>query len=78
VLLLDEIVLNTSALPELLFRIIPTQKVRVIETDGIIQLMPVKEYTDCTIGLRGILSEYENMSVDKFLERKRTDKELDL
>ena len=53
-------------------------KVRVIEFDGIIQLISVKDNTDCTIGLRGILAGYDEMSVDKLLERKRADKELDL
>ena len=56
----------------------PTEKVRVKEVDGIVQLIPVKENIDCTIGLRGILADYDDMSVDKFLERMRADKELDL
>jgi hypothetical protein len=50
----------------------------VKEIDGVIQLMPVKENVDCTIGLRGILAEYDDMSVDKFLERMRADNKLDL
>jgi len=75
---MTEMVLNTSTLPEPLFRLIPTEKVRVKESDGMIQLLPIKESADCTIGLRGILADYDEMSVDKFLERKRADKELDL
>ena len=75
---MTEMILNTKTLPEPLFRMIRTEKVRVKETDGIIQLMPVKENEDCTIGLRGILADYDEMSVDKFLERCRADKELDL
>ena len=73
-----ETVMDTTALPEILFKLIPTEKVCVKETDGIIQLMPVKANADCTIGLRGILAGYDDMSVNKFLERKRADKELDL
>ena len=73
-----ETVLNIAALPEFLVKIIPTERVRVKEMDGIVQLMPVQENVDCTIGLRGILANYDDMSVDKFLERMRTDKELDL
>ena len=57
-MMMPETMMNTSALPEILFRLIPTEKVRVKEIDGIIQLMPVKENTDCTIGLRGILAGY--------------------
>jgi len=75
---MTEKVMNTNALPEVLFRLIKTEKVRVKELDGMIQLMPVKENADCTIGLRGLFAGDSNMTVDKFLERKRTDKELDL
>ena len=75
---MTETIMNTSTLPEFLFKMIPTDIVRVKEIDGMIQLMPVNENTDCTIGLRGILADYDDMSVDKFLERKRADKELDL
>jgi len=45
---MTETVLNMSALPELLVKIIPTKKVRVMEVDGIIQLVPIKENADCT------------------------------
>ena len=75
---MTETVMNTTALPEILFKLIPTEKVRVKEADGIIQLTPIKENADCTIGLRGILSGYPEMSVEKFLERKHAEKELDL
>ena len=70
--------MNTKALSEILFKLIPTEKVRVKEVNGIIQLMPIEEDLDCTIGLRGILTDFDEMSVDKFLERRHTDKELDL
>lgn len=75
---MNETVMHTKSFPEILFRLIPTEKVRVKEFDGVVQLMPVRESVDCTIGLRGILANYDDMSVDKFLERKRADKELDL
>ena len=75
---MTDTIMNTTALPEILLKLINTEKVRVKESDGIIQLMPVKENIDFTIGLRGILASYDEMSVDKFLERKRADAELDL
>ena len=75
---MSETVMNMNTLPEFLFKMIPTKKVRVIENDGMIQLIPVKENTDCTIGLRGILSSYDDMSVENFLERKHADKDLEL
>ncbi|MCL2853807.1 MAG: hypothetical protein FWE20_12420 [Defluviitaleaceae bacterium] len=73
-----ESVIDTKSLPDILLRLIPTEKVRIREIDGTVQLVPVKEITDCTIGLRGILADCDDMSVDKFLERMRVDKELDL
>ena len=73
-----EIVLNTNTLPEVLLKLIPAEKVRVREIDGIIQLVPVKDNVDCTIGLRGMFAGDTEMTVDKFLERMRADKELDL
>ena len=75
---MTETVMNTKALSKILSKLITTEKVRVKETDGIIQLMPIMENEDCTIGLRGLFANYPEMSVDKFLERKHADKELDL
>ena len=76
--MISEAVINTTALPEVLLRLIPTEKVRVKEIDGVIQLMPVKENIDCTIGLRGMFADAPELTVDKYLERKRVEKELDL
>ena len=75
---MTDTVMSTFALPDILFKLIKTKKVRVKESDGVIQLMPVKENADCTIGLRGMFAGDSNMTVDKFLERMRADKELDL
>ena len=43
------------------------------QTDGIIMILPVIEKSDCTVGLRGILADYDEMSVDNFLHRKQAD-----
>ena len=69
-------IMMTKALPEILIKLIKTEKVRVKESDGVIQLMPVKETNDCTVGLRGILADYPEMSVDNFLKRKRADADM--
>ena len=74
---MTELVLNTNTLPEPLLRMIPTEKVRVRETDGEIRLTPMRENVDCTIGLRGMFAGDPNMTVEKFLERKRADEELE-
>jgi len=75
---MTDTVMSTTALPEILFKLIKTEKVRVKESGGVIQLMPVKETVDCTVGLRGMFAGDPNMTVAKFLERKHADKELDL
>ena len=75
---MTDTVMTTTALPEVLFSLIKTKKVRVRENDGVIQILPVKDISDCTVGLRGILADFDEMSVDNFLHRKQTDKELDL
>ena len=75
---MTDTVTTIAALPEILLKLIKTEKVRVKESAGVIQLIPVKETADCTVGLRGILEDYPEMSVDNFLKRKRADAELDL
>ena len=74
---MTETTINTKALPEFLFKLIRTEKVKVYETDGEIRLMPVEETIDYIEKLYGSLADYPEMSVDKFLERKRADKELE-
>ncbi|MCL2378410.1 MAG: hypothetical protein FWC77_04700 [Defluviitaleaceae bacterium] len=71
-------IIERTALPDLLYSLIFTDKVRVSESNGVVQVEPVKNEVDCTIGLRGMFAGDPNMTVNKFLERKRTDKELDL
>jgi hypothetical protein len=74
---MSETIMNTKAFPEILFKLIPTEKVRVKESNGVVQLIPVDDNFDSTFGLRGMFAEFEDMAVDKFLERKRLDKELE-
>ena len=74
---MSEIVLNTKALPEILFRLIKTEKVTLHEADGEIRLIPIQEPIDYIAELRGSLAAYPDMSVDKFLARKYAEKELE-
>ena len=53
---MTETVISTKTLPEILFRLITTEKVRVKEIDGMIQLMPVKESTNKPQTKTGALS----------------------
>ena len=70
-------VIDISALPSLLFRLFSTAKVRVSEVDGGIRVIPVEAREGSIDGLIGILADYPEMSVDKFLERMRADKGLE-
>jgi len=74
---MTETVMNTRILPEFLLEVITTDKVRVKEIDGEIRVIPFAEPIDYIEMLRGSLADYPELSVDKFLERKRADKELD-
>jgi hypothetical protein len=71
-------VIDINALPSLLSRLFSTSRVSVSENDGFIQVAPVREEQDCASGLRGILADCPDMSVDNFLARMRKDAELDL
>jgi len=70
-------IVDMKALPELLFRLLATEKVHVLEISGGVQVMPVKEEENSLSSLVGRFAGNPNMSVEKFLERKRADKELD-
>lgn len=73
-----ESVIQTKMLYENLFRLIPTEKVKFREVDGEIRLTPLKETIDYISKLRGILSEYSEMSVEEVLEGKDDDKGLNV
>ena len=73
---------NLKELPEILFELIRTEKVTVNkEDDGGIKLTPVSIYTessDMGCPLFGLLAEYEDYTLDKFMERRHIDKEFEL
>ena len=75
---MTDTVMNTTALPDVLFGLIKTEKVRVKESDGIVQLFPVKENVSCTTRFRGMFAGDSSMTVDSYLKRKQQEKELDL
>jgi hypothetical protein len=75
---MNDLILNTNTLPEPLFQLIGADRVRVQKEGNVITLLPVEELFDCVAGLRGMLAGNRAISVDKFLERKHADKELDL
>ena len=72
---MDEIILSTRTLPEPLFRLIRSEKVKVREADGEIRLTPISD-SDESCPLLGMFADGK-ISVDKFIKRKRIEKELD-
>jgi len=75
---MEEVTIDTKALPETLLRLIRTEKVTLSEADGEIRLRPVHVSAEYIAKLRGSLASYPDLSVDSFLARKHADKELDL
>ena len=71
---MTELVLNTNTLPEPLFRLIDSKKVKVNETNGIINLIPILEVKD-DCPLRGIAAD-SKLTVEKFLSMTHDEKEL--
>jgi hypothetical protein len=72
---MTEMVIKTKTLPEPLFRLIPTERVKVREVRGEIRLTPIKEtIADCP--LLGMFADGK-ISTEKFIENKRAEKELE-
>ena len=72
---MSQLVINARTLPEPLFLMIRTEKVKVIENNGIISLTPIVEVKKgCPF--RGIASD-SSLTVDKFFAISREDKELE-
>jgi len=69
---MNEMVLETRILPESLYRLLRTEKVKVREFDGEVRLTPIIETNDgCP--LLGIAADC-GFTVNDFLARKREEK----
>ena len=73
---MTEMIINADILPEPLFSLVQAEKIRVLENAGIITMTPIKEEFDCTAEVRGMYSD-KKLTLDKFLEWKHADKELE-
>ncbi|MDR0654461.1 MAG: hypothetical protein LBG12_14315 [Synergistaceae bacterium] len=73
---MNDIIINADTLPEPLFKLVDTDRVRVRKADGVITMLPVKEDINVIDKLYGSLAG-GNLTVDKFLEWTREDKELE-
>ena len=72
---MNEMVLVARTLPEPLFQLIRTEKVKVCEFDGEIRLTPIID-TIKGCPLRGMFADGK-VSMDKFIESKQAEKELE-
>jgi hypothetical protein len=76
---MTERVMSIDALQAYFVSTFRARQVRVREDGGVVTVEPVaRPAGDCAAGLRGMFADCPELSVDKFLERKRADKELDL
>ena len=73
---MPEIILRVSSLQETLFKMIPTERVKLRQKDGIISLIPFREVTKDECPLLGIAVD-STLTVDKFLAMTREDKLLE-
>ncbi|MCL1862834.1 MAG: hypothetical protein FWF78_04635 [Defluviitaleaceae bacterium] len=73
---MSEMVLSVKALPETLFKMIPTERVKLRQTGNVISLTPLSEVTKDECPLLG-LTAGSSLTVDKFLAMTREDKILE-
>jgi len=72
---MNEMVIDTRVLPDSLFRLLRTAKVKVRELDGEVRLTPiVEDKGNCP--LLGVAADC-GFTVDEFLARKREEKVLE-
>ena len=72
---MTEMIINTKSLPETLFKLISTEKVKVREIDGAITLTPVFESKD-NCPLRGMFAADSSLTVEKFLTMTHDEKDM--
>jgi hypothetical protein len=76
---MTERVMNIEALQAYLATTFRTNQVRVCEADSGLLIEPIKDDRRSSADrLRGMFKDSDGRSVERFLERKHADKELDL
>ena len=73
---MSEMVLSVKTLSETLYQMIPTERVKVRQTDGIISLIPFREATKSECPLLGLAAD-SSLTVESFLAMTREDKALE-
>ncbi|MDR1564860.1 MAG: hypothetical protein LBS74_07890 [Oscillospiraceae bacterium] len=72
---MSETIASTQAMPDILMSLIYTNTVKIREEGGVVTVIPIHETGD-SCALYGLLGEGK-LSVEKFLQQKRADKELE-
>jgi len=75
---MTETIVNRKELPEMMLKKFRTENVRVRETDGAFCIMPVEEERGQWSRLIGMFAGNPDLTVDKFMESKRAEKEMEL
>jgi|GEM_PF-692686 len=74
--LMSEMVLDVNILQETLFKMIPTERVKLRQYEGVISITPYHEITKDECPLLGIAAD-SSLTVEKFLAMTREDKILE-
>ena len=73
---MSEMVISVNALHKTLLEMIPTKKVKLRQSDGIISLIPLREVTKDECPLLGLAAD-SSLTVEKFLAMTQEDKVLE-
>jgi len=73
---MSEMVLDVNILQETLFKMIPTERVKLRQYEGVISITPYHEITKDECPLLGIAAD-SSLTVEKFLAMTREDKILE-
>jgi len=73
---MSEVILDVQALPEALLEMITTKRVKLRQDNGVISLIPLREYTQEECPLLGIAKD-SPLTVEKFLAMTREDRILE-
>ena len=73
---MSEMVLNIEALPEILVKLIPTKKIKIRQSNGVISLIPFREVAGNECPLLGLAAD-SSLTVENFLAMTREDRALE-
>lgn len=72
-----DMIMNSDVLPEPIHALIGTKKIRVRESNGVVSILPLDDACDYIARVKGSCND-GRLTVDKFMEQKCAEKELEL